>query len=129
MTKEWSAEYVNCRASQLARAGVRRDADRRLGARSVSAPNIRVSTRLVQIGIIVRDKNGPVVDLTKDDFAVLDRGRPQKISIFARESVEAASPTTQPLPANTFSDLPQANGFGCPSGGIRSSARNSIRRF
>jgi len=36
-----------------------------------SAPAIQVTTRLVQIGVIVRDKNGPVANLTKDDFSVL----------------------------------------------------------
>ena len=80
---------------------------------------IQVSTRLVEVGVIVRDKNGPVSDLTKDDFVVLDRGKPQKISVFSAES--GASPV-QPdqshsqiqavgnpmsLPRNTFSDLPQ----------------------
>ena len=51
-------------------------------------PTISVSTRLVQVGVIVRDKNGPVADLTKDDFVVLDRGKPQKISVFSVESSE-----------------------------------------
>jgi len=78
-------------------------------------PRIRVATRLVQVGVIVRDKNGPVANLTKDDFVVLDRGKPQKISVF---SVQSGSPAAQPaqsqsqaalqpLPPNTFSDLPQ----------------------
>ena len=73
---------------------------------------IHVSTHLVQIGIIVRNNNGPVADLTKDDFVVLDRGKPQKISVFAAESA-ASTPqpaAPQPLPPNTFSDLPQLNG-------------------
>ncbi len=73
------------------------------------APAISVSTRLVQVGVIARDKNGPVADLTKDDFVLLDRGKPQKISIFTAE-LAASKPqlvATQPLPPNTFSDLPQ----------------------
>ncbi len=77
-------------------------------ARNVpQGPAISVSTRLVQVGVIVRDKNGPVSDLTKDDFVVLDRGKPQKISVFSVESTEPASQPAQPLPQNTFSDLPQ----------------------
>jgi VWFA-related protein len=77
----------------------------------VQAPPIRVSTHLVQIGIIVRDKNGAVADLTKEDFGIFDRGKPQTISVF---TVESPAATTQPAPAqhlaaNTFSDLPQAN--------------------
>jgi VWFA-related protein len=70
-------------------------------------PAISVSTRLVQIGVIARDKNGPVLDLTKDDFVLLDRGKPQKIAVFSVESIHSASQPTQPLPQNTFSDLPQ----------------------
>jgi VWFA-related protein len=71
------------------------------------APTISVSTRLVQVSVIARNKNGPVADLTKDDFVVLDRGKPQKISVFSIESSESARPPAQPLPQNTFSDLPQ----------------------
>jgi VWFA-related protein len=77
-------------------------------------PAISVSTRLVQVGVIARDKNGPVADLTKDDFVVLDRGKPQKISVFIAESAastpQPAPPQPLPLPPNTFSDLPQLNG-------------------
>lgn len=75
-------------------------------------PPITVSTRLVQIGVIVRDKNGPVADLTKDNFVVLDRGKAQKISVFTVESAAStAQPSlSQPLPSNTFSDLPQVAG-------------------
>ena len=71
------------------------------------APTISVSTRLVQVGVIARDKNGPVASLTKDDFVLLDRGKPQKITVFSVESKESSAQATQPLPENTFSDLPQ----------------------
>ncbi len=42
---------------------------------SPQAPPIRVSTHLVQIGVIVHDHNGAVGDLTKEDFAVFDDSR------------------------------------------------------
>lgn len=71
------------------------------------SPQIRVSTHLVQIGVIVRDSNGPVANLTKDDFTALDRGKPQRISVFSVQSTESPSHSAQPLPPNTFSDLPQ----------------------
>jgi len=74
------------------------------------SPAISVSTRLVQVGVIARDKSGPVADLTKEDFVVLDRGKPQKISVFSVESSEPAGQPAQPLPKNTFSDLPQYAG-------------------
>lgn len=70
-------------------------------------PAISVSTRLVEVGVIVRDKNGPVEDLTKDDFVLLDRGKPQRISVFTVESGRSEDQPVQPLPPNTFSDLPQ----------------------
>ncbi|MGC1618006.1 MAG: VWA domain-containing protein [Candidatus Acidiferrum sp.] len=74
---------------------------------SPKAPQIHVTTHLVQIGIIVRDKNGPVAKLTKDDFVILDRGKPQEISVFSVESSESAPQPAQSLPPNTFSDLLQ----------------------
>jgi VWFA-related protein len=74
------------------------------------SPAIAVSTRLVQVGVIARDKNGPVADLTKDDFVVLDRGKTQKISVFSLESAPSAAQSALPLPQNTFSDLPQYAG-------------------
>jgi VWFA-related protein len=82
-----------------------------ISARNVpQEPAISVSTRLVQVGVIVHDKNGPVANLTKDDFVVLDRGKPQKVAFFSVESSESAPQATQPLPQNTFSDLPRYGG-------------------
>ncbi|MGC1086872.1 MAG: VWA domain-containing protein [Candidatus Acidiferrum sp.] len=74
-----------------------------------TAPQIHVSTHLVQIGVIVRDKNGPVANLTKDDFSIFDHGKAEKINVFSVESGASAPPAqpARPLPPNTFSDLPQ----------------------
>ena len=74
-------------------------------------PPIRVTIHLVQVGVIVRDNNGPVRDLAKEDFAVFDRGKPQAISVFTAESASTAPQPTlsQPLLRNTFSDLPQSH--------------------
>lgn len=73
-------------------------------------PTVSVSTRLVQVGVIVRDKNGPVADLTKDDFVVFDRGKRQQLSVFSVESSQSMAQPALPLPINTFSDLPQNDG-------------------
>lgn len=73
------------------------------------SPQVRVTTRLVQFGVIARDKDGPVQDLTKDDFIVLDQGKPRQITVFSIESSDSTA-IPQPaklLPPNTFSDLPQ----------------------
>jgi VWFA-related protein len=77
------------------------------GQNSSPSPTISVATRLVQIGVIVRDKNGPVADLTKDDFVVLDRGKPRQLSLFSIEPANMQRQMPTPLPRNTFSDLPQ----------------------
>ena len=42
-------------------------------------PVIRTSTRLVEVNVIVHDKNGPVADLTKDDFILTDRASDQSV--------------------------------------------------
>ena len=57
--------------------------------------------------VTVRDKNGPVADLAKDDFVVFDRGKPQRISLFSVQTGNYENHSVQPLSQNTFSDLPQ----------------------
>ncbi|MBI3680320.1 MAG: VWA domain-containing protein, partial [Acidobacteria bacterium] len=48
---------------------------------------IRVTTRLVQVSVLVLDNKGrPVEGLAKDDFVLLDKGKEQKIAEFAVES-------------------------------------------
>jgi VWFA-related protein len=69
-------------------------------------PEVHVTTNLVQIGVIVRDRNGPVTDLTVNDFRILDRGKPRNISIFSTATAESPQ-SARVLPPNTFSDSPQ----------------------
>lgn len=48
---------------------------------------INVNVKLVNVYATVTDEYGaPVAGLTKDDFEVLEDGKPQKIAIFSRES-------------------------------------------
>jgi Ca-activated chloride channel homolog len=50
-------------------------------------PTIRVETRLVNVAVNVVDgKGAPVAGLQKDDFEILEDGKPQKIAYFERES-------------------------------------------
>lgn len=80
-----------------------------LGAQSApsgdqSVPTLRVTTHLVQVHFIVQSKNGePVTGLTKEDFTLLDGGRPQRIAVLSHEGGLQPAPT-QPLPPNTFSN-------------------------
>ena len=48
-----------------------------LGAQAPQEPIIRVTTRLVEVNAVVRDRKGPVAGLTQADFSILDNGKPQ----------------------------------------------------
>src|SRR4249920_3181656 len=50
---------------------------------TASDGTIQVTTRLVQISVVVRGKTAPVAGLTKENFTVLDNGVPQRIDIFS----------------------------------------------
>lgn len=69
---------------------------------------LRASTHLVEISVSVHDRNGPVLDLAKDDFVILDRGKSQKISVFEAEASEPNPAARPQLPPETFSNLPLA---------------------
>jgi len=64
------------------------------------------------VNVVVTDKKGePVRGLTKDDFTLLDSGKPQSISFFAEETNELMAPTgtqsaalVQPAASHTFSN-------------------------
>ncbi len=43
---------------------------------------IRVTTRLIETNVIVRDSHGPVADLTQDAFKIFDDGKEQRIAVF-----------------------------------------------
>lgn len=49
-------------------------------------PVFQSGTRLVEVEVLVRDKNGPVGDLSRDDFRVFDQGKPQQIAVFSSAS-------------------------------------------
>ena len=57
-----------------------------------SAQALRVSSRLVQVSVIVRHRGAPVTGLTKDDFTILDQNRPQQIADFSEQSFDPAAP-------------------------------------
>ena len=67
-------------------------------------PTFHSETRLVQINVVVRDKNGPVSNLTKDDFRLTDGGKPRKISVFSVVPSTVLSTSAPALAENTFSN-------------------------
>ena len=76
-------------------------------AQTSDQPIIRVGTRLVQINVIVHDKNGPVADLKKEDFTLLDKGKPRDITVFhvdTRLSDEEKFRKATKFPPNVFSN-------------------------
>lgn len=50
-------------------------------------PVIRVTTRLVEVHVVVKDRQGrPVQGLTREDFTLLELGKPQPITNFSAET-------------------------------------------
>ena len=88
------------------------------GAASAAAPVMRVTTRLVQVSVVVEDKKGkPVSGLKPEDFQLLDNGKPQSISLFTteadlqreREAAPTAGGSVKPkLPGNVFANRGEA---------------------
>lgn len=61
------------------------------GQPPASQGRIRVTTELVLVNVVARDKKGNLVhDLKKEDFTILEDGKKQEISTFDFESVDQA---------------------------------------
>jgi VWFA-related protein len=71
-----------------------------LAAAALAGQNgtIRVSTRLVQLNVVVRDKNGPVRGLKASDFTIFDNKKAQKIEVFS--ALEERSESTSIIQPN-----------------------------
>src|SRR5579875_2789010 len=69
-----------------------------------NGPSFHSSTRLVQINVVVRDRNGPVANLSKDDFSVTDDGKLRNVQVFSISSATSAPQTASALPPATFSN-------------------------
>jgi VWFA-related protein len=75
---------------------------------------LRAETRLVQLDVIVQDKKGqPIEDLQREDFILLDNGKPQKIALFSREGEKSpATPGTAEAGTVGAKNEPAPNVFG-----------------
>lgn len=72
---------------------------------------MRVTTRLVQVNVVAQDKKGqPITGLAASDFEVSEQGKAQKIAVFSMESNQKPVGRGEPLPANTFSNMPSRAG-------------------
>lgn len=57
-------------------------------------PTFRVSTRLVEVSVVVRGRDGrPITDLTAGDFQLFDGGAEQRIELFSTDARTDARPT------------------------------------
>src|SRR5258708_4826640 len=81
------------------------------GAEGAQDGTIRVNTKLVQISVVVREKNGPVAGLTREDFTVTDNGKAQRIDVFsASDSRNRKQTTLGTMPAGLASNMMNAVG-------------------
>lgn len=79
---------------------------------NVPATVLRVTTRLVLVDVVVTDKQGrPVTDLTRDDFTLMENGKPQRIATFSMENpgggIQQAAIAPAPLPPNVVTNKPE----------------------
>jgi VWFA-related protein len=65
---------------------------------------IRVNTRLVEVDVVVRNEDGPVPGLTRQDFTLLDKGKPQEIAVFGFKSKNDAHAAAVQLPPGVVSN-------------------------
>lgn len=66
---------------------------------------LRVTSRLVQVSVLVQDKDGnPISGLTKDDFLLFDGKKPQPIQFFSAETTSTRPPARQILPPDAFTN-------------------------
>ena len=80
---------------------------------SASAPqqdDVRLKAELVQIDVVVTDKkNRPVLGLKKEDFILLEDGKPQDISFFALQRAYGTSAAEAQLAQETRRDAPPSS--------------------
>jgi VWFA-related protein len=73
-------------------------------------PTFTAATKLVQVDVIARRKGTPANGLTKDDFTLLDNGKPQNIAVFSVTSSQTSGPDSVPLPAGAVSNRLERGG-------------------
>jgi VWFA-related protein len=82
-------------------------------SKSLPSPTIRISTRLVLVDVVVTDKHGqPILGLKPEDFAVAEKGKPEKVVFFTPPGQPTAAAPA--LPAGVFSNRAEYRSPGGP---------------
>src|SRR5271165_6534942 len=72
-------------------------------ASSQATAVLRSTTRLVQLNVIVEDRKGqPALNLKREDFELLDDGKPQELAIFSPAVALPVHVHAAPPPPNVF---------------------------
>jgi VWFA-related protein len=72
-------------------------------AQDQQSPTFRTNTNLVIVNVAVKDKSGkPIEDLKKEQFTLLEDGKPQQISVFELERLDGDTLPPLEVPATTL---------------------------
>src|SRR5271170_8220162 len=72
-------------------------------AQDQPTPNFKTNTNLVIINVAVKDKSGKAIeDLKKDQFTLLEDGKPQQISVFEVQHLNGETLPALEAPAPTL---------------------------
>jgi len=72
-------------------------------AQDQQSPTFRANTNLVIVNVAVKDKSGkPIEDLKKEQFTLLEDGKPQQISVFELERLNGDTLPPLEVPATTL---------------------------
>src|SRR5579863_9587940 len=78
-------------------------------AQDQQAPTFKTNTNLVIVNVSVKDKSGKAIeDLKKDQFTLLEDGKPQPISVFEVEHLNGETLPALEAPAPTLKTRPAA---------------------
>ncbi len=80
-----------------------------------STTTLNMTARTVLVDVVVTGKDGkPVKGLHKEDFTVMEDGRPQQITSFDEHPGTNPPPPLPPLPPNIFTNIPRPSSAGSP---------------
>jgi hypothetical protein len=77
------------------------------------SPTFSAAIKLVEVDVVARSQGAPATGPTKDDFTLLDNGKPQKIAFFSVQSGRVAAPPGADvalLPAGVVSNRSEPEG-------------------